>query len=132
MPNRFYPAFSQALLVGSVDMLGSTIRAILVDTDAYTFDADHAFLADIPAEARVGVPQTLADKDVAAGVFTASDISFPAVPPGGDVEALVLYVAGGGEANSRLIGYFDDVEGLPVMPNGGAIDIAWGDNIFSV
>lgn len=125
MANAFYPAFKEALLAGDVDLADGAVTAVLVDTAGYTFSAAHDALNDIPAGARIGTPQVLAGKTIASGTLNASDITFPTVPAGATAEALVLYVAGASDAASRLIAYFDTMEGLPVTPNGGDIDVAW-------
>ena len=127
MPNRFYPAFKSALLAGDADMVDGTVNAVLVDTSEYTFSEAHDALNDVPAEARLGTPQTLAGKAIDDGVFDASDITFAEVPSGGTAGAVVIYIAGQSEAQSRLVAYFDTMDGLPVAPNGGDIAVEWND-----
>ena len=127
MANAFYPAFKSALLSGDADMADGTVNAVLVDTSGYTFSEAHDALNDVPAGARLGTPQTLAGKAIDYGVFDASDISFPEVPAGGTAGAVVIYIAGASEAQSRLVAYFDTMDGLPVAPNGGDIAVEWND-----
>lgn len=132
MANALYPKFKEALLAADVDLADGQVSAILVDTGTYAYSASHDALNDIPAGARIGTPQVLAGKTITDGVFNAADIVFPNVPLGGAAEALVIFVAAGTEAGSRLVAFFDTAEGLPVTPNGGDINITWGINIFSL
>ena len=115
MPNRFYPAFKSALLAGDADMADGTVNAVLVDTSEYTFSEAHDALNDVPAEARLGAPQTLAGKAIDDGVFDASDITFAEVPSGGTAGAVVIYIAGQSEAQSRLVAYFDTMGGAGMV-----------------
>lgn len=127
MPNRFYPAFKDALLSGDADLADGAVTAVLVDTAGYAFNAAHDALDDIPAGARIGTPQVLAGKTIASGTLNAEDVTFPNVPAGGTIGGLVIYIAGSSEATSRLVAFFDTIDGLPVAPNGGDIEVAWDD-----
>lgn len=127
MPNRFYPAFKDALLGGDADLADGAVTAILIDAEEYTFSEAHDALNDIPAGARIGTPQVLAGKAIANGTLSAGNVTFPEVPAGGTIGALVIYVAGSSDATSRLVAFFDTIEGLPVAPNAGDIEVAWDD-----
>ena len=127
MPNRFYPAFKDALLSGDADLADGAVTAVLIDAEGYTFSAAHDALNDIPAGARIGTPQALDSKTIASGTLNAGDIAFPDVPAGGAIGGLVIYIAGLSEATSRLVAFFDTIEGLPVAPNGGDIAVEWND-----
>lgn len=124
MANLFYTSVKKLLADGDLDLLNDTIRAVLVDTGAYTPNAAHDFLDDVAGGARIGTPQTLGSKTTTGGVFDAADISFPTVS-GATCEALLLYKDTGSEATSPLIAIIDTATGLPVTPNGGNINITW-------
>lgn len=126
MANKLYDKAREAFANGDIDLLNDTIKVVLIDTADYTVDlANHDFLDDIPAAARVGTPVALTNKSTTAGVFDADDVTFTSVT--GDIcEALVIYQDTGVEATSRLIAYIDTAtSGLPVTPNGGDIVITW-------
>ncbi|WP_336741317.1 hypothetical protein [Aureimonas altamirensis] len=127
MPNRFYPTFKDALLSGDADLADGAVTAVLIDADDYAFSSAHDALNDIPAGARIGPPQVLASKTITNGTLSAGDVTFPNVPAGGTIGALVIYISGSSEATSRLVAFFDTIEGLPVLPNGGDIEVAWDD-----
>ena len=127
MANALYDKGREGFLDGSIDWDTDTIKAVLVDTADYTVNlATHDNLDDVPVGARVGTPQTLGTKTVAAGVADAADITFPSVT-GDPCEAIVIYADSGVESTSRLIAYIDSATGLPVTPNGGDIDVAWDE-----
>lgn len=127
MANALYPKYKEALLSGgtNVALSSGTVKAMLVDLADYTYSAAHDFLDDVPSGARVGTPQTIANKSVTNGLFDGDDVSFPSVT-GDQSEALIIYIDTGSEATSRLVAFLDTgVTGLPVTPNGGNIGITW-------
>ena len=128
MANALYASFKQQLGLAAINLSSATIKAILVDTGAYTFSAAHTIISDIPTGARLATG-TLANKTWTGAVFNADDLTWAAVPAGSGsasaAEALVLFVDTGTAATSFLIAYFDTATGLPVTPNGGDITIAW-------
>lgn len=125
MANALYDKAREAFLTGAINWSTDTIKAVLVDTGAYTVNiSTHQFLADIAAGARIATSAALSSKTVAAGVADAADSLFTAVS-GASVEAVVLYKDTGTAGTSNLIAYIDTASGLPVTPNGGDITVAW-------
>jgi hypothetical protein len=125
MANALYDKGREGFLDGSIDWDTNDIRAILVDTGAYTVNlATHDNLDDIAGGARIAVSGSLTSKTVTDGVADAADVTFSAVS-GATVEAIVLYKHTGTESTSRLIAYYDTGTGLPVTPNGGDITVQW-------
>ena len=107
-----------------------------MDTALYTVDAAvHDFLDDIPSGARVAtLGASLGGKSAVGGALDANDATFPSVT-GSTAEALVIYKHTGTEATSVLIAYIDTATGLPVIPNGDDVLIAWdngANKIFRV
>ena len=124
MANRLYPKFKEALLKKQVDLIGDVIKVVLIDTADYSYVDTHEFLSSVDEAARVGTPQALGTKSVTGGVFDAADVTLPAVV-GDQSEALLIYQDTGNPATSRLIGYFDQANGLPVAPSGADVPITW-------
>ena len=125
MANALFDRGREAFLTGGINWSADSIKAVLVDTGAYTVNlATHQFLSDIAAGARVATSANLSAKTVAAGVADAADSLFTAVS-GPSVEAVVLYKDTGTAGTSALIAYIDTASGLPVTPNGGDITVAW-------
>lgn len=125
MANALYDTGRAAFLGADVDWLADNIKAVLVDTGAYTVNlSTHAFLSDIPGGARIATSGNLASKTATAGVADAADVTFTAVS-GATVEAIVLYKDTGVAGTSQLICYIDTATGLPVTPNGGDITVTW-------
>jgi hypothetical protein len=101
------------------------IRVQLINVTNYTVSgATHEFLSSVGASARVGSPVTLASKTRTNGVLDAADVTFPAVS-GLTVGAWIMYKWTGSDATSPLICYMDSTSGLPLSPNGGAINLVF-------
>lgn len=125
MTNALYNKGREGFLDGSIDWDTNNIKAILVDTGAYTVNlSTHDNLDDVAAGARIATSGNLASKTVTDGVADAADVTFSAVS-GATVEAIILYKDTGVESTSRLIAYIDTGTGLPVTPNGGDITVQW-------
>lgn len=124
MANTFYPKAKEAWAKGEVNWIGDTIKAILVDTAAYTYSSAHQFLSELPVGARVGSPVALANKTATNGVLDADDVTFTAVT-GPQLEVVIIFKDTGSEATSRLLLYFDYGVGLPLTPNSGNVPLIW-------
>ena len=118
--NVIYPKWKEALLQGAVQSsLNNPVRAYLLDTTLYSYNAGHRFLSDVALAARVGPSVLLTNKTFLDGVLGAADLVFPAVV-GAPVQALLLALATGTDSSSRLVAYVDSALGLPFTP--AAID----------
>lgn len=125
MANVLYDKGRQKFLEGGIAWLTDNIKAVLVDSGAYTVNAaTHEFLSDIGAGARIATSANLTGKTSTAGVAGASNPVFTAVS-GVQSEAIVLYKDTGTAATSPLICYIDTATGLPVTPNGADITVAF-------
>lgn len=127
MASTWYPKYKEALLTGAANSNPSTgvVKFAIVDAADYTYSAAHQFLTDIPGAAIVATSPALANKTFANGVFDADDASVAAVT-GDQSELLIFYIDTGTAATSRLMVYVDTfTAGMPVMPNGGAINVAF-------
>ena len=122
MSSALYDKGREGFLDGSIDWDTDTIKACLVDTGTYTFNAAHDFLDDVSGI--VATSGALSGKSATGGVADAADVTFSAVS-GSSVEAIILFKDTGVAATSRLIAYIDTGTGLPVTPNGGDITVAW-------
>lgn len=133
MANAIYPKYKEAVIQSSANSsLTGTVKAALVDTGTYTYNASHEFLTSLTGV--VGTAQTIgATKSYTNGVFDGGDVTFTAVS-GATVEALVIYIDTGVAGTSRLVAFIDTgVTGLPVTPNGGDITITWNaSGIFAL
>lgn len=137
MANGLYVAFRNGVL-GShatrVDLDADTLRAQFVDTGTYTVNlTTHDFWNDLsgvyPATRAGGIALSTGKTIgvVAAGVFDADNITFPAFSNGSvSVEGIVLYKDSGVDASSDLIAWWDTgVTGMPFTPSGGDVTISW-------
>lgn len=125
MANSLFHPAREGFLGGDIDWDADTIKLILVDhTDDTPVVATDDFLADIIAGARVATSGAFASKTKTNGVADAGDVTLSAVT-GDEADSIVIFADSGVEATSRLIAFIDVAAGLPVMPNGGDITIAW-------
>ncbi|GAA1073951.1 hypothetical protein [Tsukamurella spumae] len=128
MANVLYSKAKEALLTGAISWTSDNIKAVLVDTGAYTPSVTtNQFLTDIPSAARIATSGSLTGKSATDGVADAADITFP-LATGPSVEAIVLYKDTGSPSSSRLIAYIDAAQGLPITPNGGDIVVQWSNS----
>lgn len=124
MANKLYPKTKKQFLQAGVDLSAVNVRAMLVDTGAYTYSDTHDFLDDIPSGARIAVSGSLTGKTFGDdGSFNSDDPTFTGVS-GASIEAIVLYIHTGTESTSRLIMFQDTgVTGLPLSPDGSDVQI---------
>lgn len=133
MANALYPKAKEAFLNGNIDMSSNTIIIALVDTGEYTYSTSHQYRSDVSNDAIISTA-TLSNKTITNGVFDADDATFTSVT-GANCEALLIYQDTGTQSTSRLIAYIDSATGLPILPNGGDITVAFSggaNKIFSL
>lgn len=123
MANALYPKAKEAFLNADIDMATDTITIALIDTGNYTFNSEHQFRSDISNNAVIS-STNLSNKTMTNGVFDADDATFTSVT-GANCEALIIFQNTGSQANSRLIAFIDSATGLPILPNGGDITVAF-------
>ncbi|PKQ59716.1 hypothetical protein B5566_02400 [Mycobacterium sp. MHSD3] len=127
MADALYDKGREGFATAEIDWVDDTIKAVLVDTGAYTASmSSDQFLSDIPSGARIAISPAFTSKTATAGVCDAADITFATVS-GVSVEVLVIFKDTGTASTSRLIAKIDSATGLPVTPNGGDINIVWSD-----
>ena len=125
MANTLFDKGRQRFLEAQVNWLTDTVKAVMVDTGAYTPNfTTHEFLSDIPTSARITSSVTLTGKTTDGGAADAEDVTFTSVS-GNTIEAIAIYKDTGTEATSPLLVYLDTATGLPITPNGGDIIITW-------
>lgn len=127
MSNAIYPKWKGAIMTAAANsaLNGGNLKAILVDTAAYTYATTHQYLTDIAAGARISTSGNMTGVSVADDVVDADDTTFSLVS-GASAEAIVLFIDTGTEGTSRLVVYLDTgYTNLPVTPGGGNIQVAW-------
>ena len=123
MANALYSKAKESFLNGSINMVANTITIALVDTGVYTYSATHQFRNEVSNSAIIS-STTLANKTITNGVFDADDATFSSVT-GANCEALIIFSDTGIQGTSRLVAYIDSATGLPILPNGGDITVAF-------
>ena len=130
--NALYDLGRQGILDDTIAMSVATIKLVLIDSADYAVNlATHQFLSSVAAIGRVATTAALASKTFAAGVFDAADLGFGNVTgdPSEAIAVVQTSAAAGGadvaDTAQRLVGYMDTATGLPVSPNGGAINVVF-------
>jgi hypothetical protein len=131
MANVLYPKYKEALLGAGLNLSSGVVRAVLIDTGTYTYNAAHDFYNDLTGVVGTESP-AFTTKTVTNGVFDADNITFSTVS-GATAEACVIFLDTGNATTDALIAYIDSATGLPVTPNGGDIVVSWnGSGIFAL
>lgn len=129
MASQLFDAGREGCLGAEIDWDGAVIKMALVR--GYTFNATHKFVSDVTnaGGTLVSTSSALTSKTISGGVADAADVTFSAVPTGPAIPAAIYFqasaVTGGADVATtaqRLICYVDTGTGLPVTPNGQAIN----------
>ena len=125
MANALYPTFKEGLLDKLFDLNTDAIKASLIDSADYTYNAAHDEYSggarDVALAAIVAESAALGSPTIAAGVFDSADFSWATVS-GDQSEAIILFHDP--STNKRLIAFYDTgITGMPVTPNGGNINV---------
>ena len=130
MANALYSKAKEAFLNSSINMIANTIIISLVDTGVYTYSASHQYRSEVSNSAVIS-STTLTNKTITNGVFDADDATFSSVT-GANCEALLIFQDSGIQNTSRLIAYIDSATGLPILPNGGDISVAFSSGASKI
>jgi hypothetical protein len=122
-----------SLMKADIDLENVDVKAVLLDTGVYTYNAAHNMYDDL-----TGVVATetgaLGSKTlgvVAAGTFDAADGTVTAAT-GNSAEACATFVDRGGAATADDLLSFNELSS-PVTPNGGNIVLQWSESgIFQI
>lgn len=125
MASVIYPKFKKAVLSAAANsnLLTGSVKLILVDLGAYTYDAAHEFLSSVPAGARIGISGPLTGKGVSdAAAFTSANGRLDGIT-GTSVEGVLMIIDTGAEGTTRLVALYDSATGLPVTPAGASYNV---------
>lgn len=126
MANQWYPLALQELTRGNLDFLSQTMRLAIVKN--YTYNSSHQFVSDVVAAGgNIGATATLTTKTASLGKLDSDDAALGAVAADAAHSKVILYEWTGSNATSRLWACWDTATGLPVTPNGSAINILTND-----
>lgn len=126
MASAMYNNARQEFLNATFDMNTNTIKVRAVADEDYTYSATHTAMTSV-TKYSLSTDFTLLSPTITDGVFDAADASpaFTALAVDGtkDIDALVIFKYGTGDADSIPILYIDLASA--VRPNGGNINITW-------
>jgi hypothetical protein len=113
MSNTVYAKAKQALLEGDLDLTGQTLRLLFIKKSLYTQNfSTNQYVSDIPSSAIVFRTTNITGVTAQNGTLDAVDVVEDSYP-GMEFDAIVLYQVGSSDADSRLIFFIDESEGLP-------------------
>ncbi len=113
----WFDSVQSAMQQGSINVIGSTVKATLIDSNVYGGNPADVFLSDLPPGAQFGADQTLAGKSVsAAGIFTFDPVDWTGLVGAPSIGFIILYIDTGNPATSRLLYGITDAIGFPSAP----------------
>lgn len=133
MANGVYTKAKQSLLNGEINTSSSNYKVLLLDKDLYTVNLlTDQYLSDIPSNAIKGTSNNLSNVTNTNGILDADDISIS--HDGSSFNAMAMYQVGSSNANSRLIMYIDNSDGLPFEGSNSSITITifWSDTVNKI
>ena len=138
MANALYGPGREGFLAGEIDWDTAVIKVALVRLTAGgapVFTSTQKFVSDLTATHTIAATSAaLASKTVTNGTADAADQTpmFAAVAANANNHVLVVFqssaVTGGADVAAsaqRLIAWIDTGTNLPVVPNGGDVNVAW-------
>lgn len=114
--NRLYPTTIDLMRNGYLPWQYQDARMLFVSGEYY-FSDDHEFLADIPSLARLA-DQDITGERVSGYAAQGDTTTFADVVSPTPVEAIVIYLRQGDDSTSRLVAFYDTVDGLPLVLDG--------------
>ncbi len=132
MANGLFDPGREGFLAGEIDWDTAVIKTAMVR--GYTFSAAHKFVSDVTSASGVlhVTSAAMTSKTVTNGVADAADLAYVAVAANASNHSLLIFqssaVTGGADVASsaqRLIAWIDTGTNLPIVPNGGDVNVAW-------
>jgi len=133
MANQLYSNIKEDFLNGTINLLSSDIRILLVKS-GYSLDVStDQYVSDIGSANIAGRSGSLDSVTISGGVLDAENETIEDYGTEG-FDYLVMYESTGDDTTSRLIAYFDTAAGLPVAGTSGSISITiqWSDLITKI
>jgi hypothetical protein len=133
MANQLYSNIKEDFLNGTINLLSSDIRILLVKS-GYSLDVStDQYVSDIGSANIAGRSGSLDNVTISGGVLDAENETIENYGTEG-FDYLVMYESTGDDTTSRLIAYFDTAAGLPVAGTSGSISITiqWSDLITKI
>jgi hypothetical protein len=124
MANTLYDNARELFATAGLSWTAATIKATLIDSGSYPFNATHTHYDDVSGGGIVATSSAFTAKTATGGACDAADVTFTAVS-GASVEAILIWSDSGTPSTSPLIAWIDTATGLPITPNGGDIIVVW-------
>lgn len=129
MANFLFPSGRAGFLSASHGWLAGSVPGTWVPyiIGSWTVDQTVTFLSDIPAAVWRARGTYLVSKTVASGIANAANTVIAAVGSAGSATAVAIILVNETNAsNTSLLGaYIDTATGIPFLPNGADVPVAW-------
>lgn len=129
MANALFPVGRAGFLSASQGWLAGSVPGTWVPyiIGSWAVDLTSTFLSDIPAAVWRARGTYLVTKTVASGIADAADTVIAAVGSAGSATAVaIILVNETAASNTSLLGaYIDTATGIPFLPNGADVPVAW-------
>jgi hypothetical protein len=138
MANALYDPGREGIADDTISLSVGVVKAMLVRLTAggaAVFTASHKFVSDLTATHTIAsTSAALSSKTFTNGIFDAADLApaFAAVASNVNNHVIILVqasaVTGGADVAAsaqRLIAWLDTGTNLPVVPNGGDVNVTW-------
>lgn len=113
MANFIYKKTKQSIMNGEINFSSNFFKVLIIDKTYYTPNQDtDQYVSDIPANAIKKRSSQLENVTNSLGIIDAQNLSIPDYD-GSAFDAIVLYVAGNSDSDSKLIFFIDNSDGLP-------------------
>jgi hypothetical protein len=132
MASALFDPGREGFLDGTIDWDTAVFKVALLRS--YSFVASHKFVSDVTGASGVlhATSAALSGISKTNGIADAADFTFTTPAANASNHVLLLFQAsavGGGAdvaaSAQRLVAYIDTGTGLPVVPNGADITVAW-------
>jgi len=132
MASALFDPGREGFLDGTIDWDTAVFKVALLRS--YSFVASHKFVSDVTGAGGVlhATSAALAGVAKTNGIADANDLTFTTPAANASNHVLLLFqssaVTGGADVAAtaqRLVAYIDTGTGIPVVPNGADISVAW-------
>lgn len=113
MANFIYKKTKQSIMNGQINFSSNFLKILIIDKTYYTPNENtDEYVSDIPPTAIKKRSSQLENVTNFLGIIDAQNLSIPDYD-GSAFNAIVLYISGNSDSNSRLVFFIDISDGLP-------------------
>lgn len=134
MANKLYDKAKQGMLEGKINTLTKNYKVLFIIKSLYTPNfLTNEFVSDIPLNSIVFRSSNLSGIQSTSGILNANDLLEENFP-GTGFDAIILYQVETSDADSRLLFFIDESEGLPFNGTDQSLllTLQWNKNLGKI